>query len=172
MTLYVDLLAQANMLAICDPGKPKQANLRRAVSAAYYSIFHLFVSEGASVMGSKLSAIARTRLRRAFGHGQMKEVCSKYFAATTAASFTLQIAPLLSFPLDVKLKSVAGVFVDMQEARHAADYDVSTKLTRIDVLSMIADVEAAIPDWKSIRKTDNAKVFLIDMLMRKAWARA
>jgi uncharacterized protein (UPF0332 family) len=40
VALHDDLLAQAEHLARVDKKKPKQANLRRAVSAAYYALFH------------------------------------------------------------------------------------------------------------------------------------
>jgi hypothetical protein len=35
-----DLLEQATALCAADPRRPKQANLRRAVSSAYYAVFH------------------------------------------------------------------------------------------------------------------------------------
>ena len=40
-----DLLTQARQLALIDVGKPKQTNLRRAISAVYYAVFHLFVDD-------------------------------------------------------------------------------------------------------------------------------
>ena len=40
-----DLLLQAKHLQQLDKLKPKQANLRRAVSSAYYSLFHLLIDE-------------------------------------------------------------------------------------------------------------------------------
>jgi hypothetical protein len=41
MSLHADLLEQAGNLARLDPTRPKQVNLRRAVSSAYYALFHL-----------------------------------------------------------------------------------------------------------------------------------
>ena len=38
--MHEDLFQQAAELATIDAKKPKQANLRRAVSAAYYAVFH------------------------------------------------------------------------------------------------------------------------------------
>jgi uncharacterized protein (UPF0332 family) len=38
-----DLLEQANHLANREPELPRQASLRRAVSAAYYALFHLLI---------------------------------------------------------------------------------------------------------------------------------
>ena len=41
MSLATDLLEQADHLARRERKRPKQASLRRAVSAAYYGLFHL-----------------------------------------------------------------------------------------------------------------------------------
>lgn len=43
MSLHRDLLNQARQLATHEPRRPRQASLRRAVSAAYYALFHLLV---------------------------------------------------------------------------------------------------------------------------------
>lgn len=40
-----DLLRQAERLAKLDPKRPRQANLRRAVSSAYYALFHFLVDQ-------------------------------------------------------------------------------------------------------------------------------
>ena len=40
-----DLLEQANHLARREPKRPKQASLRRAVSTAYYALFHLLIGQ-------------------------------------------------------------------------------------------------------------------------------
>lgn len=171
MTLAKDLLAQAKTLADLDSGKPKQANLRRAISSAYYCLFHLLIDEGAAIVGSKLSAASKAKIRRAFAHADMKTVCLNYAKATSAASFNQQISPLLSFPLAPELMNVAEAFVLLQEARHQADYDVYVVYNRPDTKSDIGLAEAAFADWATIRSTDNAKVFLVDLLLRKGWSR-
>ena len=38
--MYDDLIGLAKTIADLDPKKPRQANLRRAVSTAYYAVFH------------------------------------------------------------------------------------------------------------------------------------
>ena len=45
MNLPADLLEQAEHLAGREATRPKQASLRRAISAAYYSVFHLLIRE-------------------------------------------------------------------------------------------------------------------------------
>jgi hypothetical protein len=171
MTLHQDLLDQANHLAIYESGKPKQAALRRAVSAAYYSMFHLLVSEGTAILGSKIGAPARAKLRRSFAHADMKIVCVTYVKATTAANFNDQIAPLLSFPIAPEIKRVALAFMELQELRHLADYDLSVKFNRYQTMSLVKQVEAAFADWQAVRDSPNAKIFAVDLLLRKSWSR-
>ena len=74
MSLATDLLAQATHLAQVDKGKPKQANLRRSISVAYYALFHLLIGAGASCAGSKLNAAGRATVMRSFEHANMKTV--------------------------------------------------------------------------------------------------
>ena len=45
MRLPEGLLEQAQHLVKREPKRPKQASLRRAVSTAYYGLFHLLISE-------------------------------------------------------------------------------------------------------------------------------
>lgn len=45
LSVFNDLIQQAEMLATVDRRRPIQANLRRAVSAVYYAVFHLLVEE-------------------------------------------------------------------------------------------------------------------------------
>ncbi len=50
MSLHDDLLEQAKHLANREPRRPKQASLRRAISAAYYALFHLLVDEATKLL--------------------------------------------------------------------------------------------------------------------------
>jgi hypothetical protein len=45
MALPEDLLEQAQHLVSGERTRPRQASLRRALSTAYYSLFHLLISE-------------------------------------------------------------------------------------------------------------------------------
>ncbi len=64
MSLASDLLDQASILADLDPMKPKQASLRRAISAAYYSVFHLLIDDGAR--RNTANAMLQTYVARSF----------------------------------------------------------------------------------------------------------
>lgn len=169
MSLHADLLEQAFALAKLERGKPKQASLRRALSCAYYALFHLLVSEGAALLGSKLGKDARIRLRRAFVHADMRAVCASY--AGSPSRLPPQVAILLNFPLDPDLQAVASLFLELQEERHSADYDVASVFNRTDVLTFISTLKGMFAKWANIRASDNAKIFLVDLLLRKSWSR-
>src|SRR5258708_8316828 len=64
-----DLLELAQLLANLEPTNPRQACLRRAVSTAYYALFHLLISE-ATLNWGRLEL--RSELGRIFEHGRMK----------------------------------------------------------------------------------------------------
>lgn len=139
------------------------------MSCAYYALFHMLVSEGAALIGSKLGKEARIRLRRAFVHGDMKAVCTSY--AGPPNRFPLQIVPLLTFPLDPDLQALATLFLKLQEERHAADYDVASVFNRTEVLTYISTVNAMFGSWAKVRTSANTKIFLADLLLRKSWSR-
>jgi hypothetical protein len=82
--VYKDLLEQAVRLAKLDAKKPKQANLRRAVSSAYYALFHHLVDEACRVqIGAQHNqAPFRQVLGRAFVHTVMKEACKSFGGGT------------------------------------------------------------------------------------------
>ena len=53
MTLYKDLLAQAEHLATKEHRRPSQASLRRSISASYYALFHRLVDEATRMLISR-----------------------------------------------------------------------------------------------------------------------
>src|SRR5947209_5185965 len=75
MAFADDLLEQAYHLANMDIGRPKQASLRRAVSTAYYALFHLLIDEA---VGNWSVIRQRSILARMFDHGKMKRICEDH----------------------------------------------------------------------------------------------
>ncbi len=165
MALHHDLLEQAAHLAKREKHKPRQASLRRAVSASYYALFDLLISDGARLLSPVKPAGLKLRIRRTFAHADTLTVC-KQFARGTISPAT---RGLLSLPLDGLLVSVLDAFVELQEARHAADYDLATNWKRLDVLRRVQKANWAFANWAKVRGTENASVFLAAMLFQKSW---
>lgn len=108
-----DLLEQARHLASREPKRPKQASLRRAVSSAYYALFHLQTTAAVSKWKPYRQ---RSALARAFDHSVMYQACKK----TNDKNFAIPNAANVRH-----LKRLANIFMQLQQQRHAADYDNS-----------------------------------------------
>ena len=95
----------------------------------------------------------------------MKSVCFDYHHG----KLPLHLSALSSLPLETELRNVAYAFVQLQEARHSADYDVATPLDKTDVLQKISLAEKAFSDWESVKSGPNASVFLAALLLNSQW---
>lgn len=162
MSLHDDLLRQARQLAVKEPRRPLQASLRRAVSASYYALFHLLVDDATRLM---LAGRDRTALRhclaRAFGHAAMRQVAQQF----SNDSVSPKLSPGLDGrALQPELLRVAGALVELQEARHKADYDTARRFTRREVLDFVERAEQAFADWHGVRGSIQADTFLTGLL--------
>lgn len=147
--LYRELLEQAYHLATKEPKRPKDASLRRAVSAAYYSMFHLLIHEATRFLVAGSRSDLRHRLARCFEHRRMREA---------AMALSKQCAP--------ELKRFAETFVDLQKERHDADYDLSKRFRRSEVEALLARAKFAIEDWSRVRDQGETEVFLVSLLCK------
>jgi len=75
------------------------------------------------------------------------------------------------FSIPQELKDVAQAFVDLQEARHNADYDLAAHFTRGDTLVLVGRAAQAFRDWETIREDDLARFYLGCFLLWKQWDR-
>jgi hypothetical protein len=182
MALHHDLLEQANHLATREPKKPKQASLRRAVSTAYYALFHLLVSEGANRISPNKPEGLNFVVRRAFNHGEMRNVCQSFVLGHVAASKpdrrhgSIANPPeatrrLITLPLDQNLYNVTRAFITLQEARHAADYDLEKQWSRLAVTEHVEIARDAFSNWAAVRTDETAIVFVVALLLQKSWSR-
>src|ERR1700685_2635147 len=135
-----DLLAQARHLANKGVGTPHQERLRRAVSTSYYALFHLLVSEASALLTSGDGKLQHL-VARAFEHGDMHRACSTF--ASGGALPALVDAHYGSVTLPPELKVVAQAFLDLQGARHDADYATHRGWTRTEALTEVERAEKA-----------------------------
>jgi uncharacterized protein (UPF0332 family) len=158
-----DLLEQARHLANREPKRPKQASLRRAVSAAYYALFHLLATETAK---NWKRAAERPTLARMLDHGPMGKVCATKRDELNE-SFKTRLPAGREGEVAQHLHTITNTFVLMLQHRHTADYDGSTKWSRTDTLDKIQLVEAAFESWREIREETVAQKFLVTLLLRE-----
>jgi uncharacterized protein (UPF0332 family) len=164
VSLHSDLIEQAEHLAKREPKKPRQASLRRAVSAAYYALFHMLIDDGALKLIPNEPISLRAQAQRAFAHGEMKKTCEQFGKSAV-------FSHLLALPVEAELTRVAAAFVDLQQQRHAADYDLSQTFDQLRVSLIIDQAKKATLDWRAVRHTPNANVFLVALLLGTRWNR-
>ena len=133
------LLTAARKLARqTGSGRPRQAELRRAVSTAYYAVFHELAREAADTLVGKANrrTIPRAwaQVYRALNHGRVKSACR-------SDAFKNR------FP--DKIRSFGDGFIALQVKRHDADYDPRLpRLSLATVLDDIATAEQIIADFR------------------------
>lgn len=135
-------------------GRPRQTDLCRAVSSAYYAMFHTLARCGADLLAgaghSNRSQSAWGQTYRALEHGQAKNRCLN--------------RPLVSqFP--PAIQEFANCFAEMQRHRHYADYAPVTTFARSRVLLLIDQTEQIIARFNGAPVRDR-RAFAIYLLFR------
>lgn len=135
----LDLIETARRLTAPETGRPTQSDLRRAVSTAYYALFHSLARAGADLfvggVGAARSDLAWRQVYRSLEHGLAKDACRN--ARTMKA-----------FPKDVE--DFANMFATLQYKRHGADYDPSVRYARSEVVQDIDNAEDAIRRFERV----------------------
>jgi hypothetical protein len=126
------------------------------VSTAYYALFHFVIAEATSNWGQ---SELRPLLGKVFEHGKMKQACEKI------ALGNLRVQPFVQRvnPKD-HLRAVAIRFIQAQEMREDADYDVDRQWSQKDVDTQLEQVQDALKSWIAIRETLDAQRFLVLLL--------
>jgi len=171
MSLAEELLEHAWFLANLDPRTTSQANIRRAISAAYYAVFHLLAAEVAAQVSPRVPTGLRERTQRALDHKQMLKVAKAFSQAGAKRAKDLPDDIALPDPVSQELASISISFRELQEARHAADYDVLKQLDPADAPTLVRQAEKIFQDWKTERGSNNMPVFLAAMIFGKDWNR-
>lgn len=121
------------MIAPVGVGAPRQADLKRAISTAYYAVFHAVLTEASDeFVGKTQRQSPRYALvYRSVGHGQLKSLCVDISKRTPPTKYRPYIPPG-GFGPDVQ--AFATALADLQEKRHTADYDPLARFSRADAL--------------------------------------
>jgi hypothetical protein len=153
------LLEQAEQLATAPPaGPPRQVDLRRAISAAYYAVFHFILTAAANqVVGvTKRTTAEYGRVYRSIDHRAIRDLCDDLKKPTPPAKYNAHM-PATGFGPNIA--AFAAAFVDLQEKRHGADYDPLIRVKLSDSQLAIKTAKAAIERFKRASAT-RRKTFL------------
>jgi uncharacterized protein (UPF0332 family) len=155
MSLHHDLLEQAGHLAIRESKRPRQASLCRAVSTAYYALFHFIGEESARALigGGAPHKGLRQLACRSLAHGKVKSVCIE-FQKTTPRQSLEPFWTSMRVAANADLREICKTFADLQQARHAADYDQSQSVSRASALDACKQAREAIDAWYRLKSSD------------------
>lgn len=132
------LIVAAQLADAPTRGAPQQAKLRRAISTAYYALFHRLAAGAADLLvGSNARGTQRYLIvYRSFEHRRIADVCRQIGngALRTEAGR----------PFDATLQECATAFVELQQNRHEADYDPFARIALSDAKTAVAKANTAI----------------------------
>jgi uncharacterized protein (UPF0332 family) len=137
------LFEQAERLVSPPTGRPRQVDVRRAISAAYYAIFHATIT---AAVDQFVGVTNRDQSRyglayRSVNHAWLRDLCKEIQKSTPSSKFR-SYAPPQGF--DQNIAAFAAAVVELQEKRHSADYDVMIRMNRSDAALAIAKARAAL----------------------------
>lgn len=149
-------------IALVDPPQPsktEQVDFRRAVSAAYYAVFHLLTMTAAEHW---VIAADRNRFARLFEHNKIK-TASQSLPGRLKERLGAAPSPQDRRTADTLL-FIAGEFVLLQQGRHTADYDNSKMWSYTEVEKAITRARTLYTHWNTVRNTPLAQSYLLDMM--------
>jgi uncharacterized protein (UPF0332 family) len=147
-----DLLKTAHKLLLISRGRPRQSDLRRAISSAYYALFHAIATDAANLLvGARQRAGgAWSHAYRSLDHTFAKKACTQ--------------ARKLGWPPPVA--ACADAFIWLQEIRQKADYDPDQRFLHAEARLAIRSAGDAIARLRSASKRDR-RTFAVHLLLRK-----
>ena len=160
------LLAQARELLARGQGKPRQTDLRRAHSDAYYAVFHALTDASARLLISGKRDGIRLAIRRQYGHGSLRAACKLFASGNKPADL---LAALAGLPVGNQVRTIARDFTALQRMRHEADYNhlaVFAKADAVAAVDLAADTLALIDALKPQRRLIDY-AFLISLLLQR-----
>jgi hypothetical protein len=123
-------------------GRPRPVWLRRAVSTAYYGLYHCICLEAARHMLPSGHDEQQLWVARSFGHAEIKECCA--WIDGRQGCHRQRVVPLVRALKSMSISGVAGSFCDLQEARHRADYDHLAVFSKAATIAHVADARRSI----------------------------
>lgn len=156
------------MLAAEDgPPAASEAQLRRAVSTAYYAVFHTVLRAGAGqYMGDGGARGAGYGLiYRGFTHSRVKRVCEQLALSRLPGSLQRQLGRTA---VSQDMQSFAEAFVALHDQRELADYDPLLVITQQDVVDAVVAADLALLAFDATAEDERADVLALMLVSGRA----
>jgi len=138
-----DHLFDAAEVLIADHGRPRQANLKRAISTIYYALFHFLADSNADLIvgGSRSNRSRRAWVQtyRALQHGAARSRCERQRV-------------MRRFPQEIQ--DFADVFCSLQIERHQADYNPEKRFIMDEVETHLSAAKSIVQAFSTAARKD------------------
>ena len=150
-----ELINTCHKLVPSVAGSPApQADMRRAISTAYYALFHTLAASNAELIAgqpqSNISSYAWERVYHRLDHGRARN--------------NLRSALNL---LSQRGANFARTFIELQDQRQEADYNPNALVTHSDTINIISQADTAIRDFAQLTQEERRLLAAQSMFDRR-----
>lgn len=160
-----DFLDEAERLSGA-PSIHSEAARRRAISTAYYGLFHTLTEAGAAMLSGAAGPL-QALVARSYNHALLRTVSERIWRERLEPPWDR----LFPAPLSVEIKLVAFTAVELQAARIIADYDLGETVTVVFTSERVRSARRAALAFSAIAGSDEGRAFLIAILLSDRWGR-
>lgn len=156
------LLDQATRLtASSGKGTPRQADLRRAISTAYYAVFHEILAGAADSFAGRANRQTPNYalIYRSIEHKSLRAVCETLKRAKPPQKLPDRYSRYSPSGGFGEIVAVATAIAELNEKRQEADYDPLYRSSLSDALAAIATARDALALLRSANRTRRAAFF-------------
>jgi uncharacterized protein (UPF0332 family) len=157
-----NLLDQAERLAAAPArGRPRDADLRRAISTAYYAILHAILTAAADLFvgAAKRTTSLYALAYRSIDHQKVREVCKQVAKPAPADRYKPHV-PIGGWG---NIAILADAALLLQAKRHEADYDPLFVARRTDVDLVLKQARGALEALQSA--TEEQRTSFLGLLL-------
>lgn len=142
----------AQLIDLRHGGIRRQANLRRAVSAAYYALFHAILKAAADMIVGKDRQMSPLYglVYRKIDHGALRTLCAELVRDQPTSKY-VKFVPESGW--GDNLSAVCKALVDLQEARHLADYDPLYRVTVKQARDIVETAHVTLACFRKVSAT-------------------
>lgn len=97
----------------------------------------------------------------------MKRVCGRFLSP----KLDQPLRDLIGNTASADMQTVAQSFINLQDARHRADYDLGYSFSWIEARGLVVLAGNAIKAWERIASSAEANIFILSLLLWKNWER-
>ena len=158
MIRWQDLIASSRLLITAQNANapPLPNSIRRSVSTSYYAMFHALAARNAECLIStpqgELGDYAWLRAYCGLDHREARRNLK-------------QGRHLFSPP---QVQRFIDTFGELQDARHAADYDLSRAITLSEAVNWIDPAETAIRDIVQVNRSERSAMAIQALIKRRS----